>query len=39
MMIPMDMNRATLSQSVNIDIFIPSVAFRVETFKCFRVQG
>ena len=29
MMTPRDMNRATLGQSVNRDILIPSVAFRV----------
>ena len=29
MMTPKDMNRATLSQSVNRDIPVPSVAFRV----------
>ena len=29
MMTPRDMNRATLGQSVNIDILVPSVAFRV----------
>ena len=29
MMTPKDMNRATLGQSVNRDILIPSVAFRV----------
>ena len=29
MMIPKDMNRATLGQSANIDISVPSVALRV----------
>ena len=29
MMTPKDMNRVTLSQSMNGDILVPSVAFRV----------
>ena len=29
MMIPKDMNKATLGQSVNRNILVPSVAFRV----------
>ena len=39
MMTPKDMNRATLGQLVNRDILVPSVAFRVQTFKHFGVQG
>ena len=36
---PRDMSRATLGQSTNRDIPIPSVAIRVRAFKHFGVQG
>ena len=39
MMTSKDMNRATLGQSVNRDISIPSVALRVYTFRHFGAQG
>ena len=39
MMTPKDMIRATLGQSVNRDILIQNVAFRVYTFKRFGIQG
>ena len=37
MMTPRELNRATLGQSMNRDILVPSVAFRVQTFKLFGV--
>ena len=37
MMTPRDMNRATLGQSMNRDILVKSVAFRVSKFKRFGV--
>ena len=39
MMTPRDLNRATLSQLVNRDIPVSSVALRVYTFRRFKVQG
>ena len=38
-MTPRDMTRVTLDQFVSRDIPVPSVAFRVSTFKRFEVQG
>ena len=36
---PKDISRATLGQSANRDIPVPSVAIRVLAFKRFGVQG
>ena len=38
-MTPRDLSRATLGQSANTDILVPSVVIRVLAFKHFGVQG